>query len=306
MDQQFLSWAIFIFVISTLLLFDLGVFNKKNTAISFKKSLYLSCFYILVACLFGVYVYYELGSTSANEYFTGYILEKIMSLDNIFVISIIFKFFKIPSKYQHRVLFLGILGVIILRAIMIFIGASLLANFEWILFIFAALLITTGLKTLTVADHSTINIEDMYIYKLLKNVLNISPKCHGDNFIIKDKGKYFVTPLFMALITIETMDVIFALDSIPAIFAVTQNTYIIYTSNVFAILGLRALFFVLENIVERFKFIKYSLAIILILIGIKIFVAHFITIPTYITLVTTIALISLGIIVSVLKKDNNN
>ncbi len=300
-----MSWIIFSFVIIFLLILDLGLFNKKDKVISLKESLALSIFYISIACLFGLYVYYELGDQNTREYFTGFLLEKAMSLDNIFVISIIFSFFQIPLKYQHRVLFWGILGVIILRAIMISLGASLLANFAWVLFIFAAILIFTGIKTFMMAEHEAVEIKDMYIYKLLKNKLNIYPKLAGNKFIITQNKKLFVTPLFMALITVETMDVIFAIDSIPAIFAVTQDTYIVYTSNIFAILGLRAMFFLLADIVERFKYIKYSLALILILIGIKIFVAHFIHIPTYIPLVVTITLLLLGILVSVAMPTRN-
>jgi len=293
------SWIIFSAVIITLLILDLGLFNKKDKVISLKESLALSIFYISIACLFGLYIYYELGAQSTREYFTGFLLEKAMSLDNIFVISIIFSFFQIPLKYQHRVLFWGILGVIILRAIMISAGATLLANFEWVLFIFAAILIATGVKTFMMAEHESIEIKDMYIYKLLKSKLNIHPKLVGNKFIIIKNKKLFFTPLFMALITVETMDVVFAIDSIPAIFAVTQDTYIVYTSNIFAILGLRALFFLLADIVEHFKYIKYSLALILILIGIKIFVAHFIHIPTYIPLVVTIGLLVLGVLISI-------
>ncbi len=298
MDARLLSWTIFGTIIITLLILDLGVFNKKDHVMSLKQSLVFSLFYIGIACAFGLYVYFELGASSSREYFTGYLLEKAMSLDNIFVISIIFSFFNIPLKYQHRVLFWGILGVIVLRAIMITAGASLLANFEWVLFIFAAILIVTGIKTFYMVEHSAIEIKDMYIYKLLKKKLNIYPKLVGNKFIIIKNRKLFVTPLFMALITVETMDVVFAIDSIPAIFAVTQDIYIVYTSNIFAILGLRALFFLLADIVERFKYIKYSLALILILIGIKIFVAHFIDIPNYIPLTVTIALLVLGILVS--------
>lgn len=294
-----MSWIIFSAVIITLLILDLGLFNKKDKVISLKESLALSIFYISIACLFGLYIYYELGAQSTREYFTGFLLEKAMSLDNIFVISIIFSFFQIPLKYQHRVLFWGILGVIILRAIMISAGATLLANFEWVLFIFAAILIATGVKTFMMAEHESIEIKDMYIYKLLKSKLNIHPKLVGNKFIIIKNKKLFFTPLFMALITVETMDVVFAIDSIPAIFAVTQDTYIVYTSNIFAILGLRALFFLLADIVEHFKYIKYSLALILILIGIKIFVAHFIHIPTYIPLVVTIGLLVLGVLISI-------
>ena len=226
-----------------------------------------------------------------------------MSLDNIFVISIIFTFFKIPPQFQHRVLFWGILGVIVLRAIMIGVGASLIANFEWVLFIFAAILIYTGIKTLYITKEKPIDVKDMFIYKFLSKRMNITHELSGNKFFIIKNKKLYATPLFMALATVEAMDLIFAIDSIPAIFAITQNTYIVYTSNIFAILGLRALFFLLADIVRRFRYIKYSLAIILILIGIKIFVAHFIYIPTYIPLVLTIGLLLIGGFASVLIKE---
>jgi tellurite resistance protein TerC len=303
MDHEFLSWAIFGTIIVILLVLDLGVFNKKDHVISVRESIYISIFYITIACFFGIYVYYSLGSQSANEYFTGYLLEKSMSLDNIFVISIIFSFFHIPPKYQHRVLFWGILGVIILRAIMISLGALLLAKFSWILFVFAGILIVTGVKIFLITDHEKPDINNMYIYRLLKSKLNIYPRLVGNKFFVKESGKVFVTPLFMALITVETMDVVFAIDSIPAIFAVTQDSYIVYTCNIFAILGLRALFFLLADTVERFKYIKYSLALILIFIGIKIFVSHFIKIPTYIPLIITIALLGFGILFSLYKRS---
>lgn len=300
MDVQLLSWIVFGAVVITLIALDLGVFNKRDHIMSLGQSLSLSLFYISIACTFGLFIHYEMGAQSARDYFTGFLLEKAMSLDNIFVISIIFGFFNIPLKYQHRVLFWGILGVIILRAIMISAGAAILASFEWVLFIFAAILIVTGIKTFYMVEHSAINIKDMYIYRLLSRKLNIHPKLEGNKFFIVQNSKIFVTPLFMALVTVETMDVIFAIDSIPAIFAVTQDTYIVYTSNIFAILGLRALFFCLADIVERFKYIKYSLALILVLIGIKIFVAHFITIPSYIPLIVTVVLLLLGVLISLI------
>ncbi|PCJ27362.1 MAG: hypothetical protein COA94_04035 [Rickettsiales bacterium] len=297
-----MSWGIFAVIIIIILALDLGVLNKNDHVIELRESLALTAFYIFVACLFGVYVFFKLGAASAGDYFTGYLLEKAMSLDNIFVISMIFSFFKIPLKYQHRVLFWGILGVIMLRAIMIGLGASLLARFEWILFVFAVFLIITGVKTFTASAENAIDVKNMYIYKLLASKLNVHPELAGNKFIIKKQGKLFVTPLFMALITVEIMDVIFAIDSIPAIFAVTQDSYIVYTSNIFAILGLRALFFLLSDIINRFKYMKYSLAVILILIGVKIFVAHFIEIPNYIPLLVTITLLALGMIASNSKK----
>ena len=301
MDVQNFAWSVFACVIIILLIFDLGVLNKKDEIITFKKSAYLSLFYIAISCLFGLFVFREFGSESASEYYTGFLLEKTMSLDNIFMISMIFRFFKIPQQYQHRVLFWGILGVIVLRAIMIYIGAALLEQFSWILFILAAVLIVTGIKTLYMLDKPPTQISDMFIFKWLLTHLNLHPELVGNKFTIRKNGKLFFTPLFMALVTIESMDLIFAIDSIPAIFAVTQNSFIVYSSNIFAILGLRALFFCLEDIVERFKYIKYSLAIILILIGVKILVAHFIPIPKLIPLLLTIVLILIGIVVSVIK-----
>ena len=301
MDVQNFAWSVFACVIIILLIFDLGVLNKKDEIITFKKSAYLSLFYIAISCLFGLFVFREFGSESASEYYTGFLLEKTMSLDNIFMISMIFRFFKIPQQYQHRVLFWGILGVIVLRAIMIYIGAALLEQFSWILFILAAVLIVTGIKTLYMLDKPPTQISDMFIFKWVSSHLNLHPELVGNKFTIRKNGKLFFTPLFMALVTIESMDLIFAIDSIPAIFAVTQNSFIVYSSNIFAILGLRALFFCLEDIVERFKYIKYSLAIILILIGVKILVAHFIPIPKLIPLLLTIVLILIGIVVSVIK-----
>lgn len=293
-----LPWIIFAAIIIFLLVMDLGVFNKKDHVMSFRESLLLSLFYIIIACLFGVYVYYSRGSDSASEYFTGFLLEKAMALDNIFVISVIFKFFAIPLIYQHRVLFWGILGVIVLRAIMIFLGAVMLAKFSWILFIFAAILIWTGIKTWMMIDNHNLDIQDMWIYGYLRSHFRIYPKIDSNKFFVKTDLGIAVTPLFLALVTIEFMDVIFAIDSIPAIFAITQDTFIVYTSNIFAILGLRAMFFLLADLTERFKMLKYSLAIILILIGVKIFVAHFIDIPKTIPLIVTIGLLLGGVLCS--------
>lgn len=300
-----LPWIIFSAIIVFLLVMDLGVFHKKDHVMSFRESLILSIFYISIACLFGFYIYYSMGADRASEYFTGFLLEKAMSLDNIFVISIIFKFFGIPLLYQHRVLFWGILGVIVLRAIMIFLGAILLAEFSWILFIFAAILIWTGIKTWMLADDHKMDIQDMWIYGYLRSHFRIYPKITSNKFFVKTDLGIAVTPLFMALVTVEFMDLIFAIDSIPAIFAITQNTFIVYTSNIFAILGLRALFFLLADLTERFKMLKYSLAIILVLIGIKIFVAHFIDIPKLIPLIVTILLLTGGVLYSMYLDRKN-
>lgn len=294
------EWGYFFLIILTLLALDLGVLSRNNEVISFKKSLAVSGFYIFIACMFGVWIDHEFGSIRSSEYFTGFLLEKSMSIDNIFVISAIFSFFKIPQKYQHRVLFWGILGVIVLRAIMIMSGAVLLQKFDWLLYVFAFILIFTGIKMLIHINDRECHIENSYLYKWLTKHLNVYNGFVGQQFFVYQQGKIFVTPLFLALITIETMDLIFAVDSIPAIFAVTQNVFIVYTSNIFAILGLRALFFCISNLVERFKYIKYSLAIILILIAVKILVSHYIKISPYIPLFITITLLLMGFLASII------
>ncbi|HJD64807.1 MAG TPA: TerC/Alx family metal homeostasis membrane protein [Rickettsia endosymbiont of Diachasma alloeum] len=298
-----MSWIIFYTIIFTLLVLDLGVIYKKNEVMSFKQSLFFSLFYFTISCLFGIYVYYNMGADSSREYYTCFLIEKAMSLDNIFVISIIFQFFTIPQKYQHRVLFFGIIGVIAFRAVMIYGGIMLINKFSWLLYIFAVILIVTGVKTFYIS-HKTFDIQNSYIYKSIIKYLNVTPNLEGDKFFVtRNKKTICVTPLFISLILIEAIDLVFTIDSIPAIFAITNDAYIIYTSNIFAILGLRALFFCLVEIVERFSYIKYSLALILIFIGIKIFIHHYIAIPAYISLTVTITLLLLGIFASVIRKN---
>lgn len=242
-----------------------------------------------------------MGIEKAVEYFTCYFIEKAMSLDNIFVISMIFQFFAVPLMYQHRILFFGVLGVIVFRGIMIYLGIIIISKFSWLLYIFAIILILTGIKTFYISNKA-FNVKESYIYKLLQKYCNLTPEISGDNFFIRTNNGLSFTPLFASLIMIETIDVIFALDSIPVIFSITNDPYIIYTSNIFAILGLRALFFCLANIVEQFSYIKYSLALILIFIGIKIFATHFIYIPSYTSIIVTVVLLSLGIIASIIRK----
>ena len=297
-----MSWIIFYTVIAALLILDLGIIHKKNTIMSFKESVLFSLFYLVIACLFGIYVYYNTGVDHAREYYTCFLIEKAMSLDNIFVISIMFQFFKIPGQYQHRVLFFGIIGVIIFRAVMIYGGIILINKFAWLLYIFAVILIATGIKTFYVS-HKTFDIQNSYIYKSIIKNLNITPNLEGDKFVVKRNNKLYCTPLFISLVLIEAIDLVFAIDSIPAIFAITNDVYIIYTSNIFAILGLRALFFCLAEIVERFSYIKYSLALILIFISFKIFIHHYIAIPAYVAFTVTITLLLFGIIASIIRKN---
>ncbi|WP_341756593.1 MULTISPECIES: TerC/Alx family metal homeostasis membrane protein [unclassified Candidatus Tisiphia] len=296
-----MTWIVFCIVIVGLLIYDLGFANKENEALTFRQTIYLSLFYLIIAGLFGVFIFFDMGGEKAREYYTCFFIEKAMSLDNIFIILMIFQFFSIPLIYQHRILFLGILGVIVSRAVIIYLGVIVISKFSWLLYIFAIILIITGVKTFYISDKK-LKVQESYIYRILQKYFNLTPKISGYKFFIKTNKAISITPLFASLIMIEVMDIVFAIDSIPAIFAITKDPYIIYTSNIFAILGLRALFLCLANVVKQFSYIKYSLALILIFIGIKIFAEHVIHIPSYTTLAMTTILLSLGIIISIIKK----
>jgi tellurite resistance protein TerC len=300
MHHSLTEWAIFTFIVIFLLCLDLGILNKKDHVMNFRQSVLSSLFYFSIACIFGYYIHQGLGIESAREYFAGFLIEKAMSIDNIFVISVIFNFFAIPILYQQRVLLWGVLGVIVFRGVMIGFGSSLIARFDFILYIFAIVLVFTGIKIIYFADKS-FDIKELAIYKLLQKYVNLTSEIRGYDFFVRINNKLHATPLFAALVIIETMDLVFAIDSLPAIFAITTDPYIIYTSNIFAILGLRALFFCLSDMTQKFHYLKYFLGLILIFIGIKIFIAHFIPIPVYISLSVTIFLLVAGVAVSVLK-----
>jgi tellurite resistance protein TerC len=305
-------WFIFIAIVLILLILDLGVFHKKDKEISFKESMQMSAFYILMALLFGLWIWYRKGLDSFAEYITGYLVEKSLALDNIFLISLIFSSLSIPLKYQHRVLFWGILGVIVLRAIMIGLGVQIITRFEWILYIFAAFMVITGIKMFFIS-HKNMEISQNPLLIWMRKHLNITDTLHGHKFFVyqnisqSPKKKLFVTPLFISLIMVEFIDLIFAVDSIPAIFTITQDPYIIYTSNIFAILGLRALYFALASIINRFYYLKYALAAVLIFIGSKIFIADALNltkIPPMLSLIVTFTILAIGILYSFVKKTN--
>lgn len=310
MDKPLWMWGAFLGVVIVLLILDLGVLHKKDKEIGIKESLLMSAFYITIGLLFGGFVWLELGANSGKEYITGFIVEKTLAMDNIFVISLVFTYFAVPRIYQHRVLFWGILGVIVLRAIMIGLGATIVSEFSWVLYIFAAFLIFTGIKMLFMIDHQ-VDIANNPLLKFMRKRMKITDELHGNKFSVKlpdpnnpNKMVRWFTPLFVALVIIEFVDLIFAVDSVPAIFAITTDPYIVYTSNIFAILGLRALYFALDAVIHRFKYLKYSLAIVLIFIGGKVFVAGALGIdkvPPSISLSVTLALIAGGIIYSLIK-----
>lgn len=278
MQYSYFMWSSFFIVVGILLTLDLCVINKGSEELSVKKNMYTSAFYITIGILFGFWIWSHLGEQYAKEYWTGFLLEKSLSFDNIFIMSVVFAFFSVPPPLQHRVLFWGILGVIVLRGIMIGLGATLLHSFSYSLWFFSFFLIYTGIKMLTTADNPD-EFGNHKIVKFLQKHMRVTPKFHGNKFFIKKKdpvthhAKLWCTPLFLALSVIEFMDLIFAVDSIPAIFSITTNPYIVYTSNIFAILGLRSLYTSLAIMVHRFVYLKYSLALILIFIGVKFFLA---------------------------------
>jgi len=306
MGKPIWMWAFFMSIVVALLALDLGVFHRKAREIGVRESLVLSAFYITIGLGFGAWVWVNLGALSGKEYLTGFLVEKTLSMDNVFVISLVFSYFGIPRLYQHRVLFWGILGVILLRGIVIGLGAILVASFHWVLYLFALLLIFTGIKMLLPGDDMP-SIEDNPALKLMRRIFRITPEIHGQRFFVRradDKTGLiatWVTPLFVAMILIEIVDLIFALDSVPAIFAITTDPFIVYTSNIFAILGLRALYFALAAVLDRFTYLKPALAMVLVFIGAKIFVADLAgweTFPATVSLSVTLALIAGGIVYS--------
>lgn len=302
-------WLSFFAIVVALLVFDLGVLHRDNHEIEVKESLLLSTMYIGLGLTFGGWVWWQLGAESGMNYLTGFVVEKTLALDNVFVIALIFSFFAVPRIYQHRVLFWGILGVIVLRAIMIGLGATLVSNFAWVLYIFAAFLIVTGIKMLWIGDKE-LEIGNNPAIGFLRRRFNVTDEHHGQDFFVKKpdprtgKMVWFMTPLFMALLTVEIADVIFAVDSVPAIFAITTDPFVVYTSNIFAILGLRALYFALAAMIHRFQYLKPALAVVLIFIGSKIFVADLLGLekfPPLVSLGVTLTIIAAGILWSLYR-----
>jgi tellurite resistance protein TerC len=296
-------WLGFFAIVGTLLALDLGILHRKQQEIGVRESLLLSAVYIALGVGFGGLVWWQLGDTAGIQYLTGFVVEKSLALDNVFVIALIFGFFSIPRQYQHRVLFWGILGVIVLRAIMIGIGATLVAEFWWVLYVFAAFLVLTGVKMLLLSDKET-DLSENIVLKFVRRRFRVTDELHGERFVVNLPGTKsnqpvrFLTPLALALVLIEIADVIFAVDSVPAIFAITTDPYLVYTSNIFAILGLRALYFALAAVLHRFAYLKQALAVLLIFIGSKVFVADLLSLekfPAVWSLGVTFAILAAGI-----------
>ncbi len=289
-DTLWLWLGFNVFVLAMLAL-DLGVFHRKAHVVTFRESMAWTVVWVSLALLFNLGIWHFMGPQKGLEFFTGYVIEKSLSVDNVFVFALLFSYFAVPPLYQHKVLFWGILGALVMRAIMIFLGAALIAKFSWIIYIFGAFLILTGIKMI-VKREEEIHPERNPLVRWFKKLMPVTNDYRGDHFFVKENGVRMATPLFVVLLLVEFSDLIFAVDSIPAIFAVTMDPFIVYTSNVFAILGLRSLYFALAGVMDKFHYLKIGLGVVLSFVGVKMLLGHT---PWKID-----TLVSLGVIVTVL------
>ncbi len=302
MEHGIYFWVGFNAFVIAMITVDLLVFHKRDHVVSIRESLIWSFVWIALALIFNVLVYFWFGRQSAVEYLTGYIIEKSLSVDNLFVFIVIFKYFMVPKIYQYRVLFFGILVAMILRAVFILVGVKLVHEFEWLIYLFGAFLVYIAVKMATDKEDEYDPSENLVI-KIASKFMPMRPHYDSNKFFVKENGKWHVTQLFIVLMAINFVDLIFAVDSIPAIFAITLDPFIVYTSNMFAILGLRALYFALSGVIGLFHYLKYGLSVILGYVGIKMLISHFYKIPTFVSLLFILAVLSGSIAVSLLIKE---
>jgi len=292
-------WIGFLVLIVILLALDLGVFHRKAHVVSARESLLWTIFWIALALIFNGFVFLTLGTEKGIDFFTGYLIEKSLSVDNLFVIALVFQTFAVPRLYQHRVLFWGILGAIVMRGVMILVGVQLIERFHWVIYVFGGFLLFSGGRMLLGRGKEP-HPEHSYVFRIFRQVVPMTERYDGQHFFTLVNGKRMATPLLAALVSVEAMDVVFALDSIPAIFAVTTDPFIVFTSNIFAILGLRSLFFLLANALDRFKYLDVGLAVILIYVGLKMLASDVFPIPSLISLGVVVIILGVTIAVSLL------
>lgn len=301
MDIHFIMWIIFWVVIAIALFVDLVVVKHHHGKVSIKEASLMVAAWIALAALFGGAVWLTLGQTKALEFFTGYVIEYSLSIDNMFVFIMIFAYFAVPPENQPKVLIWGILGAVLMRFIFIFIGVQLITQFKFMIYIFGALLIYTAIKMLAHKEEE-FDPSKMPVLKALKKIMPLKDNYHGENFFVKDAGKLFATPLFATVLVIETSDLIFAIDSIPAVLSITHDTFIVYTSNIFAIIGLRSLYFLLAGMAGKFEYLKYGIAAVLVFVGVKMLVSHFYHFPTALSLLVIVVILTIAIAASVIRK----
>ncbi|MBK7160381.1 MAG: TerC family protein [Ignavibacteria bacterium] len=301
MSTELLLWLGFGLFLAVMLALDLGVFHKNSHVVEFKEAITWSGVWIGLAIIFNVGVFYFAGEVKGLEFLTGYLIEKSLSIDNVFIIALIFTYFNVPREYQHRVLFWGVIGALIMRAVLIAVGAVLITKFTWIIYIFGAFLIFTGFKMYFQKDHK-IDPDKNPLVKLSKKLIPVTDQYNKEKFFVVKEGKRYATPLFLVLLLVETTDLIFAVDSIPAIFAISKDPFIVFTSNAFAILGLRSLYFALAGVIHKFYYLKAGLSVILVFVGIKMLLIDIYKIPIGISL----GFIALVVIISIYASVQKN
>jgi tellurite resistance protein TerC len=298
------DWAIFVTAVLIFLALDLGVFHRKAHVVGFREAFIWTAIWFTVAVCFGLFlapIFVEhWGKEEKAQFLTGYIIELSLSMDNVFVIALIFGYFRLGLQFQHRVLFWGILGALLMRGLMIWLGAALISRFVWLIYVMGAFLVFTGIKMLATDEDDSVEPEKNFAIRLARKFFPITKEFHDSKFIVKIDGRKLLTPLALVLLMVETTDVIFAVDSIPAIFAVTQDPFIVFTSNVFAILGLRSLYFVLAGAIDYFRFLKVGLSVVLVFIGAKMLIGHWFHIPTTFSLFVVAGIIIASIIISMI------
>ena len=291
-------WIVFWIVVVLALFIDLVVLNKHHGKVSIKEAMFMVCAWVSLALVFGGAIWWVHGNTQALEYITGYLIEYSLSIDNMFVFIMIFSFFAVPKEYQPKVLLWGILGAVIMRFIFIFVGVQLITKVSWAVYLFGAFLIYTAIKMLVHKEEENKDLSKMPLLKFAKKIIPFKDNYHGDNFFTKENGKLFATPLLACVFVIEGSDLIFALDSIPAVLSITQDTFIVYTSNIFAIIGLRSLYFLLAGMASKFEYLKYGIALVLAFVGLKMLLASVLHIPIWLSLLVIATILTGTIIIS--------
>lgn len=294
------AWVGFLVFIAAMLALDLGVFNRHAHTVKLKEALAWCAVWFGLAMAFNLLISFKMGGTAAMEFFTGYIVEMCLSVDNVFVFIVIFQYFRVEPRYQHRVLFWGILGAVIMRAVFIFAGISLINAFHWIIYVFGAFLVYTGVKLALPKKEDGFDPEKNPLVKAARKVVPVTNHFEGGHFFTRVHGKLHATPLFLVLLVVETTDVMFALDSIPAVIAITRNEFIVFTSNIFAILGLRSLYFAVSGVMQLFRFLNIGLAVILVFVGFKMLASHYLPVPIHLSLGIIGTVLAASIVASVM------
>jgi tellurite resistance protein TerC len=303
MPGHTLAWIGFGAFVLVMLVLDLGVFRRKSDEISLKEALTWSAIWIGLALAFNVGIYHWHGSEKALQFFTGYVVELSLSVDNLFVFLLVFGYFRVPAQHRYKALFWGIIGALVMRAIFIAAGISLITRFHWIIYVFGVLLVASGIKMM-LQRGKEIHPEKNPVLKLFRHFMDVTPEYEGGRFFVKQQGRILATPLFVVVLILESTDLVFAVDSVPAVLAITNDPFIVFTSNVFAILGLRSMFFALEGVMKRFHYLHYGLSAVLVFVGTKMLLAGFYKIPTWVSLMLIVSILAVSMIASRLSKQN--